>query len=347
MKLKQAECLLKLGEIGLESEQYSQAVEDFKSCLELQTVAGVDAVDRRLAETQYQLGLAYSNNTMFDESVKSYRAATSIIEARIALLEKSKKDEQATTKTDGTESVVKEAGPVKESDEKMEEDSTTATKNGDKISEIEQELKELRDLLPEILIKIEDALEDKRNATHVKELIKDLGDAAGASGDALGSSSTSIGFSESTLKESEADSKVVTNVGHLVRRKRKPEEEAEQEDAKSEDVKKQKTITESGDATDNAPTDDAVISDSTTSALMETGVEGNGSTNGNGESNKVNNKANGESAIPEKNGTSADSKDSSDNTIEKVDDVPLPEVIVTKTVEDVKAGKEDKKMETA
>lgn len=48
-----------LGENGLESENYSIAVEDIKQALELQKVHLLE-YDRRIAETYYQLGVAYS-----------------------------------------------------------------------------------------------------------------------------------------------------------------------------------------------------------------------------------------------------------------------------------------------
>ena len=50
MKLKVAEAHLKLGEVGLETEQYETAIEDFKSCLKIQQDF-LDAESRLIAET--------------------------------------------------------------------------------------------------------------------------------------------------------------------------------------------------------------------------------------------------------------------------------------------------------
>ena len=50
MKLKAAEAHLKLGEVGLETEQYETAIEDFKSCLKIQQNF-LDAESRLIAET--------------------------------------------------------------------------------------------------------------------------------------------------------------------------------------------------------------------------------------------------------------------------------------------------------
>ena len=50
MKLKAAEAHLKLGEVGLETEQYETAIDDFKSCLKIQQDF-LEAESRLIAET--------------------------------------------------------------------------------------------------------------------------------------------------------------------------------------------------------------------------------------------------------------------------------------------------------
>merc|ERR1739838_921118 len=87
MSLKTAQVFLKLGEVGLESENYPQSIEDFHSCLKIQE-KHMEADDRCLAETHYQLGVAYSFSDDFDKSIASFSKALKIIEARITNLKK-------------------------------------------------------------------------------------------------------------------------------------------------------------------------------------------------------------------------------------------------------------------
>ena len=50
--------------------------------------------DRCLAETNYQLGIAYSFADDFDNAISSFRAAVNIIETRIKNLENTKKEKE-------------------------------------------------------------------------------------------------------------------------------------------------------------------------------------------------------------------------------------------------------------
>ena len=84
--LKLAEVYLKLGEVGVESENYNTAVEDMKSCLELQRKYLEDD-DRRIAETLYNMGMAYSLANEFDSAIEQFKSAWEQIENRIGSLE--------------------------------------------------------------------------------------------------------------------------------------------------------------------------------------------------------------------------------------------------------------------
>ena len=65
---------------------------DFKSCLEIQTNLFDDKLDRRLAEVQYNIGLAFSFDKKFDEAITSFKEAVSLLEKRKEMLsEKVKK----------------------------------------------------------------------------------------------------------------------------------------------------------------------------------------------------------------------------------------------------------------
>ena len=63
-------------------EQYEQAVSDFKDCLTIQKEC-LDAEDRLLAETHYQLGLAYTFDTQYDLAIENFKSAAGVIEAKI------------------------------------------------------------------------------------------------------------------------------------------------------------------------------------------------------------------------------------------------------------------------
>ena len=96
MSLKTAQVFLKLGEVGLESENYPQCIEDFQSCLKIQE-KHMKTDDRCLAETHYQLGVAHSFNDDFDKSIESFTKASKIIEDRTSNLEKRKKEKEGWT----------------------------------------------------------------------------------------------------------------------------------------------------------------------------------------------------------------------------------------------------------
>merc|ERR1712202_68135 len=66
--------LLSLGEVSIENENYSQAVEDITSCLEKRKDKLPHEV-RQMAEVQYQLGVALAYHSQFDEAVKYFNDA--------------------------------------------------------------------------------------------------------------------------------------------------------------------------------------------------------------------------------------------------------------------------------
>ena len=83
MKLKAAECHLKLGEVGLETEQYETSIRDFEKCLELQK-EHLEAESRLIAETHYQIGLASCFAQTYDKSLKHLRSAVEVIRNKIS-----------------------------------------------------------------------------------------------------------------------------------------------------------------------------------------------------------------------------------------------------------------------
>jgi len=89
--LKERLCssILALGEVSLENENYSQAVEDIKLCLEKQKNLPKDS--RLVAETHYQLGVAQGFNAQYDEAVESLTSAITIIKEKIKNLNETHK----------------------------------------------------------------------------------------------------------------------------------------------------------------------------------------------------------------------------------------------------------------
>ncbi|XP_074236826.1 nuclear autoantigenic sperm protein isoform X4 [Saimiri boliviensis] len=192
-QLYAAQAHLKLGEVSVESENYVQAVEEFQSCLNLQEQY-LEAHDRLLAETHYQLGLAYGYNSQYDEAVAQFSKSIEVIEKRMAVLNEQVKEAERSS------------------------------------AECKKEIEELKELLPEIREKIEDAKESQRSGNVAELALK----------------ATLIASRKPT--DGASSSNCVTDISHLVRKKRKPEEESPRKD----DAKKAKQELEvnggSGDA---------------------------------------------------------------------------------------------------
>jgi len=206
MSLKAAQVYLKLGEVGLESENYPQSIEDFQSCLKIQETH-MEADDRCLAESHYQLGVAHSFSDDFDNSIESFTKATKIIEERIANLEKQKKEKEGWTEEQ------------KKNDAKTREDPFYTE---------DKEIEELNSLLPEIKEKIVDMKEMKQDSKDkINKVKKELGMASAIAGSsAEGESTNAFGFGSSS---SATDAKPIATM--MIKKKRKPEDEAEGEDA--------------------------------------------------------------------------------------------------------------------
>jgi tetratricopeptide (TPR) repeat protein len=199
MNLKLAEVHLKLGEVGLESETYSQAIEDMKTCLEIQT-QNLEKHDRSIAGTHYNLGMAYSLVNDFDEAVGQLTSAHQILETRIEYLQ-----------------------------EKGKHGSTNAEPVEDPFYTIEGEITEINALLPDIKEKIND-MKDFKEATKSALMAgldvdrKTKGSSEGGQGTSGGSFGSSSGSSLT-----ECDSKPVSDISHLVRKKRKLETDSSEE----------------------------------------------------------------------------------------------------------------------
>ncbi|XP_066548189.1 nuclear autoantigenic sperm protein isoform X3 [Amia ocellicauda] len=221
-QLLAAQAHLKLGEVGAESGNYAQALEDFQECLALQ-LKHLPNHSRLLAETHYQLGLTFGYTTQYDRAIKHFSSSVEVIERRLAMLQES------IDKAEGAEST----------------------------AEKQKEMEELKPLLPDILEKIEDAKESQKTALVASEAIQQT--LASASSGASSSSSAFTGenggasASKIPVKPAEAasSSKSASDISHLVRKKRKPEEQSPLKDSDAKKPKQESAVNGSGESAGN------------------------------------------------------------------------------------------------
>lgn len=209
-QLHAAQAHLKLGEVSVESENYAQAIEEFQACLALQQKY-LEAHDRLLAESHYQLALAYHYNSQFDEAILQFSKSVEVIDKRMVML---------------TERI------------KQAEGGST---------EDEKEIEELKGLLPEIKEKIEDSKESQKSA-RVAELALKATLVGGATSSFTQSEESCSVSTIPVRKPADGASQCVTDISHLVRKKRKPEEETQQGDNEAKKSKPEPAVNGGGDA---------------------------------------------------------------------------------------------------
>jgi len=86
-ELKYCETLMGLGEICLENENYTQAVEDFGLCLR-KRIEVLPADSRSIAEVYFELGMAQGSLQLYTEAEKSLNSAFSVLQTRITNIKK-------------------------------------------------------------------------------------------------------------------------------------------------------------------------------------------------------------------------------------------------------------------
>nr|XP_056700512.1 nuclear autoantigenic sperm protein [Euleptes europaea] len=208
-QLHAAQAHLKLGEVSIESENYIQAIEEFHSCLTLQQKY-LEAHDRLLAETHYHLGLAYHYNNQYDEAVLQFSKSMEVIDKRMVML-------------------------------------TDRLRAKEGLAEDEKEIEELKGLLPEIKEKIEDSKESQKSA-RVAELALKATLVGGSSSSFPQGTESSLTSSTVIGQTADGASQCITDISHLVRKKRKPEEEAQQGDNEAKKSKPEPAVNGGGDA---------------------------------------------------------------------------------------------------
>ncbi|KAK9519651.1 hypothetical protein VZT92_022364 [Zoarces viviparus] len=210
-QLMAAQAYLKLGEVSAESGNYPQALEDFQECLALQ-LKHLPPHSRLLAETHYHVATTLCYMDQYSQAIQHYNSSVTVIEDRLAMLQEA-------------------IGAAEE----------------------ENEMEELKQLLPDIREKVEDAKESQRTASAASQAIQQtLGGASTSSASSFlcengGPSSSSSAFaSASQIPVKSCDgaspSKAVSNISHLVRKKRKPEEESPVQDTDAKQAKQEATV---------------------------------------------------------------------------------------------------------
>ncbi|XP_072539126.1 nuclear autoantigenic sperm protein isoform X2 [Salminus brasiliensis] len=219
-QLMAAQIFLKLGEVGAESGNYTQALEDFKECLAIQ-LKHLPPHSRLLAETHYQLGTTFSYTSQYSQAIEHFTKSIKVIESRLAMLQ------EVIDKAEGAEGAKEER----------------------------TELEELKQLLPEITEKIEDAKESQKTAAAASEAIhQTLGGASTSSAfPAENGGPSSSTASQITVKPADGGSSAAaSDISHLVRKKRKPEDESPKKDSDAKKVKQETTVNGSGDSASNS-----------------------------------------------------------------------------------------------
>ncbi|XP_052415157.1 histone-binding protein N1/N2-like isoform X3 [Carassius gibelio] len=240
-QLMAAQIYLKLGEVGAESGNYTQALEDFNECLTLQ-LKHLPSHSRLLAETHYQLGTTYIYTAQYSQAIEHFSSSIKVIESRLAMLQ------EVIDKSEGAEAAKEE----------------------------KSELEELKLLLPEITEKIEDAKEGQRTAAAASEAIHQT--LAGASTSSAfpaengGPSSSTASQIPVRPADGASSSKSASDISHLVRKKRKPDDESPKKDSDAKKTKQETTINGSGDSAHNGNGVQEKMEQEPASSSVETSV---------------------------------------------------------------------------
>ncbi|XP_047199226.1 nuclear autoantigenic sperm protein isoform X1 [Hippoglossus stenolepis] len=218
-QLMAAQTYLKLGEVSAESGNYPQALEDFQECLTLQ-LKHLPSHSRLLAETHYHVATTLCYMDQYSQAIQHYNSSIKVIEARLAMLQK------VIDKAKGAEAAAEE----------------------------KTEMEELKQLLPDIKEKVEDAKESQKTVSTASQAIQQtLGGASTSSAFCEnGGPSSSTAFptaSKIPVKSADgASSSKVSDISHLVRKKRKPEEESPVKDTDAKQAKQEATVNGSADS---------------------------------------------------------------------------------------------------
>ncbi|KAG9350994.1 hypothetical protein JZ751_024883 [Albula glossodonta] len=153
-------------------------------------------------------------------AIQHFNSSIQVIESRLAMLQ------EAIDKAEGTDS---------ETEEK-------------------REIEELKQLLPDIREKVEDARESQKTAgaasVAIQQTLSGASTSSAFSAENGGTSSSAVSQVSATPTDGAA-SKSVSDISHLVRKKRKPDEESPVKDSDAKKAKQEATVNGSGDSASN------------------------------------------------------------------------------------------------
>ncbi|KAF7202732.1 nuclear autoantigenic sperm protein isoform X4 [Nothobranchius furzeri] len=218
-QLMAAQAYLKLGEVSAESGNYPQALVDFQDCLALQ-LTHLPPHSRLLAETHYHIATTFCYMGHYSHAIQHYNSSIKVIETRLAMLQ----------------------------------EIIDAAEGADGATEEKKEMEELNQLLPDIRERVVDAKESMRTASAASQAIQQtLGNASTSSTlpcENGGPSSSSAFAAPSQIPVKACDgassSKAVSDISHLVRKKRKPEEESPVKDTDAKKLKQEVAVNGGG-----------------------------------------------------------------------------------------------------
>lgn len=102
-KERLSETMILLGEVAMESENFTDGVNDMKAGIELQKSL-YESTSRKLAESYYKLGIAQATLSNIDEAIGSFELSIETLKKRIKML----KDQLEEKKTDETNKINEE-----------------------------------------------------------------------------------------------------------------------------------------------------------------------------------------------------------------------------------------------
>jgi len=157
---KICEVYLHLGEISLENENFSQAVEDLTACL-MKRKDLFPADSRSIAETHYQLGIAQAYSGAFAEAESSMTNAISVLSARLENLKKMESSEFLGKEMQDLEELIKDIKEKIIDFKEMKTQATTKLKEAFAGASISSDVKPVSSIAvkkkPDVELKADDA----------------------------------------------------------------------------------------------------------------------------------------------------------------------------------------------
>lgn len=213
INLKVAETYLQLGLIAVESETYDQAVDDLLTCLKIREKNF--ASSRLIAEAHFSLGVAHCLNRNIEASKQAYLRCLDVLQNTNEALGKNKGESVGQqSEEEELQSIVQEVEDrIRELDDAKSESYCIARK-----------------LMVETFLKVSEKCTDNSDISVLVQKKENI-NADGAS--------TSVSSEKQTFEKAscsnDSNSKLACDITHLIRRKRKADEEVESRFVKSQE----------------------------------------------------------------------------------------------------------------